>query len=63
MRPRSPLAGSIDLALDLDLAIDPVGTRSGGSHLRLLPPLPSSGSARTARCPDHHWWLVDTPLR
>jgi hypothetical protein len=63
MRPLSPLAGSIDLALDPDLAIDPVGARSERAHLRLLPPLPSSSSARTTRGPEHHGWLGDTDLR
>jgi hypothetical protein len=52
MRPPSPLAGSIDLALDLDLAADPIGRRSRGTHLRLLPPLPSLRSPRSAQGPD-----------
>jgi hypothetical protein len=51
MRSPNPLAWSIDLALDLDLAADPVGGRAASGHLRLLPPLPSTG---TVRGPDNH---------
>jgi hypothetical protein len=45
MRFPSPLAWSIDLALDLDLAADPIGPRSDRAHLWLLPPLASSEPA------------------
>jgi hypothetical protein len=63
MRPRSPLAGSIDLTLDLDLATDPVGSRTGGAHLRLLPPLPPVSPVPAAQGPEHDGPLGDTPLR
>jgi len=52
MRFPSPLAWSIGLALDLDVASDPIGARSGGAHLRLLPALPLLNSAPTVRGPD-----------
>jgi hypothetical protein len=44
MRFPSPLAWSIDLALNLDVAADPIGRRPEGVQLQLLPALPSSDS-------------------